>query len=102
MEFVGVLTFRQHLAKYLGEVAEGKHFVILRNNQPIAQLLPYEERAVSQEQARYNVAQVEPAEIDRLVALFAPRLVNQVLEQCWQDKATARRVLLHALLKLDE
>ena len=99
---VGVIKLRQHMAEYIRRAEQGEAFVIVRNNEAVARLVPARKEPMSEERATYNTEQPAPEEADRLVALFAPRLVHQVLEQCWQDKRTARRVLLAALLKMEE
>jgi prevent-host-death family protein len=92
MEFVGVLTFRQHLAKYLGEVAEGKHFVILRNNQPIARLIPYREGHMSEERARYVIPSPDGDNLSELV--------NLALFLAHDDQTEAARLLAQAAADL--
>ncbi len=106
-EAISVVAFRDHTGEILDRVQGGQRYIIQRFSRPVAGLIPITdlerlEEPVSEEKAVYNIEQLAPEETARLVALFAPRLVNQLLEQCWQDKSTARRVLLAALIKLEE
>ena len=50
---------------------------------------------------KHNAQELPPEEADRLIELHAPRLLNQILEQCWQDKRVARRLLERVLSDLD-
>lgn len=99
MEFVGVLTFRQQLAKYLAEVAAGKHLVILRNNQPIARLIPYREEPMSEDKASYTVG--APPDFDQLPREdLAGYLAFNAYRQAHSDKTEAIRALAEAILKV--
>ena len=104
---IGIRELQKATASYVKRARDGETFTVTWHGYPAAVLISVgdyfaPEEDMSEERATYNTEQPAPEEADRLVALFAPRLVHQVLEQCWQDKRTARRVLLAALLKLEE
>ena len=109
MNNIGIRELQAATASFVKSARDGKDYVVTWHGQEAAALVSIktyrrwqEEQAMSEERAVYNTEQPAPEEADRLIGLFAPRLVNQVLEQCWQDKRTARRVLLAALLRLEE
>lgn len=52
MKMVGVLDLRQNLAKYLDRVAEqGESLVIVQRSKPVARLIPYREKLMSEDEA---------------------------------------------------
>ena len=96
---VGVLKLRQHMAEYIKRAEQGEAFVIVRNNEAVARLVPAREEPMSEDKASYTVG--APPDVDQLLREdLAGYLAFNAYHQAHSDKAEAIRALAEAILKV--
>ena len=101
MEIIGVRALRHNLAEYLEQTEQGKAFVIVQRSKPVARLIPYEEEAMSEEQAAY----ITPSDLNEQLEQMqreglAGELAFNAYGQTGLDKQAAIRALAEAILKV--
>jgi len=104
MKVVGVRELRDNLADHLEHVADGEEIVIVQRSKPIARLLPYEERPMSEDKPPYMLDDAEPdpnEQFDQLLREdLAGFLAFNAYHQEHGDKQAAVRALAEAILKV--
>ena len=96
MKLVGVRELRDKLAEHLDRVATGEEIVIVQRSKPIARLLPYQERPMSEDPAPYTALEGSAFEIDEQghIRPSAQALAQTLLTVHRGDAQAAARALL--------
>lgn len=86
---VGVIKLRQHMAEYIRRAEQGEAFVIVRNNEAVARLVPAREEPMSEEPTPETYADID----DERRAVFIEMTPARLRQLVGNDKLEALRIL---------
>jgi prevent-host-death family protein len=106
MQETTVRDLQARIGDFTRSLRRGETVKVTDRGEPLAVALPWREWEAMQNkpQKPLDASRVSgpPIEPDRAVKLYAHRMAQQILDQCDGQPATARRVLLAALMELEE